>query len=48
MRLMNHLYQVRGVSLSHFYDAAVYPAEGSEGVYLLDCGTQEGCKIERN
>ena len=42
MKLMPHVYQVAGVSLSHAYDAAAYLIEGTEGLYLLDCGTPDG------
>ena len=42
MKLMPHVYQVAGISLSHAYDAAAYLIEGTEGLYLLDCGTPDG------
>lgn len=42
MKLMNRLYQVAGVSLSHSYDASAYLIEGADGLYLIDCGTPEG------
>ncbi|MDF2544086.1 MAG: zn-dependent hydrolase including glyoxylase [Herbinix sp.] len=42
MKLMKHLYQVSGVSLAHSYDATAYLIEGSDGLYLLDCGTPDG------
>lgn len=42
MKLMEHLYQVGGVSLSHFFDSSVYLLEGENGLYLFDCGTPEG------
>lgn len=42
MKLMKHLYQVGGVSLSHSYDSTVYLLEGERGLYLIDCGTPEG------
>ena len=42
MKLMGHLYQVGGVSLSHFYDATSYLIEGEDGLYLIDCGTPDG------
>ena len=42
MKLMEHLYQVAGVSLSHFYDATSYLIEGKDGLYLIDCGTPDG------
>lgn len=42
MKLMAHVYQVGGVSLSHFFDATAYLIEGEEGLYLIDCGTPEG------
>jgi glyoxylase-like metal-dependent hydrolase (beta-lactamase superfamily II) len=42
MKLMKHLYQVSGVSLSHSYDATAYLIEGNDGLYLIDCGTPEG------
>lgn len=42
MKLMPYLYQIAGVSLSHSYDAASYLIEGTEGLYLLDCGTPDG------
>lgn len=42
MKLMNHLYMVAGVSLSHPFDAAAYLIEGETGLYLLDCGTPNG------
>ena len=42
MKLMGHLYQVAGVSLSHFYDATSYLIEGKDGLYLIDCGTPDG------
>ena len=42
MKLMNHLYMVAGVSLSHSFDATAYLIEGDAGLYLLDCGTPDG------
>jgi len=42
MKLMKHLYQVGGVSLSHSFDATAYLIEGKEGLYLIDCGTPDG------
>jgi glyoxylase-like metal-dependent hydrolase (beta-lactamase superfamily II) len=42
MKLMNHLYQISGVSLAHSYDATAYLIEGNDGLYLIDCGTPEG------
>lgn len=42
MKLMEHVYQVAGVSLSHFYDATSYLIEGEDGLYLIDCGTPDG------
>lgn len=49
MKLMNHLYQVAGVSLSHSFDASAYLVEGTDGLYLLDCGTPEGFeRIQEN
>lgn len=49
MKLMEHVYQVGGVSLSHFFDATAYLIEGEDGLYLIDCGTPEGFEqIVRN
>lgn len=49
MKLMPFLYQVAGVSLSHRYDASAYLIEGTDGLYLLDCGTPDGFElIEQN
>lgn len=42
MKLYEHLYQVGGPSLSHFYDASVYLLEAEDGLYLIDCGTPDG------
>lgn len=42
MKLMPHIYQVAGVSLSHAYDATAYLIEGTAGLYLLDCGSPDG------
>lgn len=42
MKLMNHVYQIGGISLSHFFDASAYLLEGDNGLYLIDCGTPEG------
>lgn len=39
---MAHLYQVGGVGCSHSYDASAYLLEGTEGIYLIDCGTPDG------
>lgn len=49
MKLMNHIYQVSGVSLAHSFDATAYLIEGNEGLYLIDCGTPDGyLKIVEN
>lgn len=42
MKLMKHLYQVGGVSLSHNFDATAYLIEGIYGLYLIDCGSPGG------
>lgn len=47
MKLMQHLYQVGGISLSHAFDASAYLVEGTDGLYLLDCGTPEGFDLIR-
>ncbi len=49
MKLMEHIYQIAGVSLSHSFDATSYLIEGENGLYLIDCGTPEGFEqIENN
>lgn len=42
MKLLNYVYQVGGISLSHHFDASAYLIEGADGLYLIDCGTPEG------
>jgi glyoxylase-like metal-dependent hydrolase (beta-lactamase superfamily II) len=42
LKLMQHLYQVGGISLSHRFDASAYLLEGDRGLFLLDCGTPDG------
>lgn len=42
MKLMPYVYQVAGVSLSHGYDATAYLIEGTQALYLIDCGTPDG------
>lgn len=42
MKLLHNIYQVGGPSLTHFFDATVYLLKGTEGWFLIDCGTPEG------
>jgi glyoxylase-like metal-dependent hydrolase (beta-lactamase superfamily II) len=43
MKLAEHFYQVGGDKLSHPDDATSYLIDGgSEGLYLVDCGTPDG------
>lgn len=42
MKLLHNIYQVAGPGMSHFFDATAYLFKGTEGYFLIDCGTPEG------
>ena len=42
MKLLHNIYQVGGPGLTHFFDATVYLLKGTQGWFLIDCGTPEG------
>lgn len=42
MKLLHNIYQVGGPGMTHFFDATVYLIKGTQGWFLIDCGTPEG------